>query len=107
MRWETLIVGLIVVAWIIGSGLSSDFLTADSFTTASLDLSEVALMALPLALVVIAAEIDLSVASVLALSSAIMGQLWNHGMPVELIAPICIAVGAVCGAFNGLLVTRL
>jgi rhamnose transport system permease protein len=106
-RWEVLIAGLIIAVCIVGQGLSSEFLTADSFTTAGLDLSEVALMALPLALVVIAAEIDLSVASVLALSSAIMGELWNAGLPVELIAPICIAVGAVCGAFNGFLVTRL
>jgi rhamnose transport system permease protein len=106
-RWEVLIAGLIVVVCIVGQVLSSEFLTADSFTTASLDLSEVALMALPLALVVIAAEIDLSVASVLALSSAVMGQLWDAGLPVELIAPICIGVGALCGLFNGVLVTRL
>jgi rhamnose transport system permease protein len=67
----------------------------------------VALMALALALVIVAAEIDLSVASVLALSSALMGQLWNAGLPVEFIMPICVAAGAVCGAFNGFLVTRL
>ena len=84
MRWETLIVGLIAVAWVVGGFLSSDFYSADSFTTASLDLSEVALMALPLALVVVAAEIDLSVASVLALSSACMGELWNAGQPIPL-----------------------
>ena len=89
-----------------GQGLSSEFLTADSFTTGSLDLSEVALMALALTLVIVAAEIDLSVASVLALSSALMASLWNHGLPVELIMPICLGVGALCGAFNGLLVTR-
>jgi rhamnose transport system permease protein len=106
MRWETLIVGLILVAWIVGSGLSSDFFSADSFTTASLDLSEVALMALPLALVVVAAEIDLSVASVLALSSAAMGELWNAGQPIELIFVECILIGAACGAINGILVTR-
>ncbi|MCW2985287.1 MAG: transporter permease [Conexibacter sp.] len=106
MRWETLIVGLILVAWVVGSGLSSDFLSADSFTTASLDLSEVALMALPLALVVVAAEIDLSVASVLALSSACMGELWNAGQPIELIMVECILIGAACGAINGILVTR-
>ena len=64
-------------------------------------------MALPLALVIIAAEIDLSVASVLALSSAVMAYLWNHGLPIELIIPICLVVGALCGAFNGVLVTRL
>ena len=64
-------------------------------------------MALPLALVIVAAEIDLSVASVLALSSALMAYLWNHGLPVEPIMPICLVAGALCGAFNGLLVTRL
>jgi rhamnose transport system permease protein len=106
-RWETLLVGLLVVTAIAGQGISPEFLTADSFTTGSLDLSEIALMALPLAMVIIAAEIDLSVASVLALSSAIMAYLWNHGQPVETIIPICILVGALCGAFNGLLVTRL
>jgi rhamnose transport system permease protein len=106
-RWEVLVAGLFLVTCVVGQSLSSEFLTADSFTTASLDLSEVALMALALALVVVAAEIDLSVASVLALSSAVMAELWNAGLPVELIMPICIVVGALCGAFNGYLVTRL
>ena len=106
-RWETLLVGLLAVTAIAGQAISPEFLTADSFTTGSLDLSEIALMALPLAMVIIAAEIDLSVASVLALSSAVMAYLWNHGQPVETIIPICIAVGALCGAFNGVLVTGL
>jgi rhamnose transport system permease protein len=105
--WEGLLVGLLVVLAFVGQGLSSQFLTTDSFTTGSLDFSEVALMALPLALLIVAAEIDLSVASVLALSSALMATLWNSGLPLELIMPICIAAGALCGAFNGLLVTRL
>lgn len=106
-RWETLLLGLIAVTVVFGQSLSSEFLTADSFTTGSLDLSEVALMALALTLVIVAAEIDLSVASVLALSSALMAELWNSGIPLELIMPICLAVGALCGAFNGILVTRL
>jgi rhamnose transport system permease protein len=105
-RWETLLVALILVTCVFGQGISSEFLTTDSFTTGSLDFSEVALMALPLALVIIAAEIDLSVASVLALSSAVMASLWNAGLPLELIMPICLVVGALCGAFNGILVTR-
>ena len=36
-----------------------------------------------------------------------MAELWNAGLPIETIIPICLAVGALCGAFNGLLVTRL
>ena len=106
-RWEALLLGLILVVLIAGSVLSDEFLTTDSFTTGSLDLSEVALMALPLVLVIIAAEIDLSVASVLALSSSLMAALWNAGLPLEIIMPICLVAGAACGAFNGLMVTRL
>ena len=105
--WEALLVGLLVVTAIVGQAISSEFLTTDSFTTGSLDFSEVALMALPLTLVIVSAEIDLSVASVLALSSALMGYLWNQGLPLELIMPLCIVLGALCGAFNGVLVTWL
>src|SRR5688500_14841084 len=63
-------------------------------------------MALPLAMLIVAAEIDLSVASVMALSSALMAYLWNNNQPVEFIIPVCLLAGALCGAFNGLLVTR-
>jgi rhamnose transport system permease protein len=105
-RWETLIVGLIVVVFIIGASLSDEFLTTATITTGTFDVIEVALMALPLALVVVAAEIDLSIASVLGLSSAVMAALWNAGLPLELIMPLCLIMGALCGAFNGILVTR-
>jgi rhamnose transport system permease protein len=105
--WEALLVGLLVITAIVGQAISSEFLTTDSFTTGSLDFSEVALMALPLTLVIVSAEIDLSVASVLALSSALMGYLWNQGLPLEVIMPLCMVVGALCGAFNGVLVTWL
>ncbi|MBD0282706.1 MAG: ABC transporter permease [Thermoleophilaceae bacterium] len=106
-RWEALLVALILATFIFGQSVSSEFLSADSFTTGSLDLSEVALMALALTLVIVAAEIDLSVASVLALSSALMAALWNQGLPLEFIMPICLVAGALCGAFNGWLVTGL
>ena len=102
-----LLLALVVVLLPVGQAISPEFLTSDSFTTGSLDFSEIALMALPLTLVVIAAEIDLSIASVLGLSSAAMAYLWNHGQPIEAIIPVCIVLGGLCGAFNGLLVTRL
>jgi len=74
-RWEALLIALILLTVVAGQSLSSEFLTTDSFTTGSLDFSEIALMALALTLVIVAAEIDLSVASVLALSSAIAASL--------------------------------
>jgi rhamnose transport system permease protein len=106
-RWETLITGLIVVVLIVGSQLSDKFLTADSFTTGSFDMIEVALIALPMTLVIITGEIDLSVASILGLSSALMGKLWNAGLPIEEIMVLCLVMGGVCGFVNGFLVTRV
>ncbi len=106
-RWETLILALIVLVFIVGAQISSEFLTGDSLTTGSSDFTEYAILALPLTLIIATGEIDLSVASVLALSSALMGYLWNQGLPMEGIIPICIVAGAVCGLFNGWLVTGL
>lgn len=107
VRWETLVIAMIVAVLFVGSGLSEQFLTSASFTTGSFDMIEVALIALPMTLVVITGEIDLSVASILGLSSALMGELWNGGLPLELIMPLCIVLGAVCGLVNGFLVTQV
>jgi rhamnose transport system permease protein len=106
-RWETLIFGLILVVLVIGSQLSDQFLSTASLTSGSAGYVEFALLALPLTLIIATGEIDLSVASVLGLSSAIMGELWNQNVPIELIFPIVLVVGALCGLINGWLITKL
>jgi rhamnose transport system permease protein len=72
-----------------------------------LDVAVIALIALPLTLIVVTGEIDLSVASTVGLSSAVMGKLWFAGLPLEAIIPIVLLLGAVLGAFNGFLVTKV
>ncbi|QFU86453.1 ABC transporter permease [Amycolatopsis sp. YIM 10] len=108
LRWESVLVLLLVLVAIVGT-IRTDgaFLSGGNLFYLGLDISEIALIALPLTLVVVSGEIDLSVASVLGLSSALVGTLWNAGWALELILPVAIAAGAVCGAVNGLLVTRL
>ena len=56
-------------------------------------------------LIIISAEIDLSVASTLGLCSAVMGKLWVAGLPLEVIVVIVLVLGAILGAVNGVLVT--
>ncbi|SDW36353.1 rhamnose transport system permease protein [Amycolatopsis xylanica] len=102
LRWETVLVLAVVVVALVGGG---DFLNGKNLFYLGLDIGEIALIALPLTLVIVAGEIDLSVASVLGLSSALIGTLWNAGLPLETILPIVVLAGAVCGAVNGLLVT--
>ncbi|MDF1605280.1 ABC transporter permease [Nocardioides sp. YIM 152315] len=70
-----------------------------------LDIAPILLIALPMTLVIITGEIDLSVASVMGLSSALVGVLHaDAGWSLLAAALAAIVVGAVCGAFNGFLV---
>jgi rhamnose transport system permease protein len=56
-------------------------------------------------LIILTGEIDLSVASVAGFISCVFGALWNAGLPMETIIPVCIVLGAVSGAVNGFLVS--
>lgn len=72
-----------------------------------LDVIPILMIAMPMALVIITGEIDLSVASTVGLTSAVMGVLFEAGTPIGLVMVICVALGVVLGAVNGLLVTAL
>ena len=69
-----------------------------------LDVAPILLIALPMTLIIVTGEIDLSVASVVGLSSVLVGVLHEQGMSVPLAAVVALLAGAVCGAFNGFLV---
>jgi rhamnose transport system permease protein len=69
--------------------------------------SEKAILLLPMALLIIAREIDLSVASILALTSVVLGVLIRTHVPLVAAIPLVLIAGAAAGAFNGLLVAGL
>src|SRR5579875_1711231 len=105
--WEALLIVLLVLTAILGNALSPYFLTPFNLALMVESMMEIAIMALPMTLIIIVGEIDLSVASTLGLASVIMGITWSAGIPLWLDIVIALAVGAVAGLFNGLLVTRL
>ena len=107
IRWDIIVTALLIVVVLGESGFSSDFANTGNLSFALNDISEVALIALPMTLLVVCGQVDLSVASVLGLSSAIAGSLWDKGWSIETIIPLVLVVGLVCGVVNGLLVTRL
>jgi rhamnose transport system permease protein len=107
MRWETGLVVVVIAIAIMGSSLSPQFLTANNFFNLGLNNGEIAIMALPMALIIISGEIDLSVESTLGMSSAVLGVLWAGHWPMLAIFVVVAVVGALAGAINGLLVTRV
>jgi rhamnose transport system permease protein len=107
LRWETGLAVVVILILIIGSAASPQFLTGNNLFNLGLSNGEIAIMTLPMALIIISGEIDLSVASILGMSSALLGYLWSKGWPMPAIFVFVAVVGLAAGAVNGLLVTRL
>ncbi|KAB8162131.1 ABC transporter permease [Streptomyces sp. 3MP-14] len=105
--WDAAVVALTVLTLLVASGAVDEFGTTRNATFLILDLAPVLLLALPMTLIVVSGEIDLSVASTVGLTSALIGELWAGGLPLETIVPLAVLAGAVLGAVNGLLVTVL
>jgi rhamnose transport system permease protein len=105
--WDSIIILLTIVVLVVASLVVDNFGTSRNFTFLILDLLPIVLVALPMTMIIVTGEIDLSVASTLGLTSSVMGWLWNHGMAIQTIIPLCIVLGAIAGALNGFLVTGL
>lgn len=69
------------------------------------DVAPILLIALPMTLIIISEEIDLSVASIVGLSSVTTGVLTQAGWPFPLAAVVAILVGVIAGVLNGFLVS--
>jgi rhamnose transport system permease protein len=105
-RWEVLLaVILLLLVWE-GTRLSKVFLTGANFANLTSAVMEVAIMALPMTLIILMGDIDLSVESMVGLSGAVLGWLFAAGVPLELAILAALAVGVLGGLFNGLLVAR-
>ncbi len=105
-RWETLLVVALLGLIVLGNALSPFFLTADNFSNLVAALMEVAIMALPLTLIIILGEIDLSVESMAGHASAALGFMWAAGVPLQVGIPVVLVIGALGGLLNGTLVAR-
>jgi rhamnose transport system permease protein len=106
VSWEAILAALLFIAIVGGGVVNKDFLTTENWANLLANFVEIALIALPLSLIVITKEIDLSVASILGLSSCLLGVLWEDKFPMPTALFLCLLAGALCGALNGFLVVR-
>ena len=107
LRWEVGLVFALVGVVLFGISSSSQFLTSTNLFYLNLSIGEVAIMTLPMTLIIVTGEIDLSVASTLGMSSALLGYLYAHGWSIPLAIAAALVVGAAAGAANGFLVTKV
>lgn len=105
--WESLLMLVAIGIFIANSFASPYFLNAWNLSDATFNFTEKAMIAFAMALLIISGEIDLSVASIIALASTAMGAAVQVGVGTEGLVLIGLAVGLVCGTVNGFLVTGL
>ena len=105
--WETLLLAVAVSIFIVNSFTSPYFLNAWNLSDMTFNFTEKAMIAFAMALLIIAGEIDLSVASIIALASTAMGAAVQIGIGTPGLVLIGLGVGVICGAFNGFLVTKM
>jgi len=99
--------GALVVLLAIFGIAAENFFTLTTFRTIANQIPDSAIAAVGMTFVLLIAGIDLSVGSVLALSGAALGiGMVNWGLPLVPAIVVCLAVGVLCGAANGLIVIR-
>lgn len=105
--WETLLLAVAIAIFVANSFASPYFLNAWNLSDATFNFTEKAMIAFAMALLIIAGEIDLSVASIIALASTAMGAALQAGAGTPVLILVGLGTGLLCGAFNGVLVTRM
>jgi len=100
--------GLVLAALVVFFAAKTDyFFTLTTFRTIANQIPDAVIIATGMTFVLIIAGIDLSVGSVLALGSAVFGlALTGWGISIYIAMPLCIAVGVLCGALNGVMVAK-
>lgn len=107
LRWESMLFFIFVAVFIGNSLLSKYFLDPFSLFDATFNFMEKSVMAMPMMFVILLGDIDISVASIISLSSLFMGMASAAGVDTPTLVAIGLAVGLLAGIFNGILITKL
>ncbi len=100
------VIGLVII-WAIFQILNPNFLSANNLVNLSLQCAATGTIAIGVVLVLLVAQIDLSIGSVSGLSAAILGVgITVAGWPIWLAIVVAVAVGLLIGLAYGLLFTK-
>ncbi len=107
LRWEWMLVLLLIIACIVNTIISPFFLSANNMFRTASDFIEMGLMMLPMVFIIITGNIDLAVASNLAMCASLMGLMFNSGINIWVAAAVALVLGSLAGLFNGYLIAKV
>jgi rhamnose transport system permease protein len=103
-RWEVFLLFVLVGTFICGAQVSRYFLTPSNISIALAGMTPAAIVALPMTLIIVTGEIDISVGSIVGLCASCMAVCLERGLPVEVAMLLGVVVGTLAGVVNGLIV---
>ena len=101
------IIFLLIVVLVVASAVVPKFATPVTMGYLLFDITPLLFIALAMAPVMITGDIDLSVGSMVGLSSVTVGLCSQAGLGIPVAMLVALLVGAIGGAVNGLLITRI
>ena len=101
LSWEALLLFTLIVVVLINVNLSPFYLGLNNQINLFQLSIEKIIVALTMTLIIINAEIDLSVASVMGLAACVLAYMHAQGQPFGLALVASLIVGGIAGAFNG------
>lgn len=105
--WEGLLLVILLVTLAANMMMAPQFLTVQNQVNLFQLSIEKIIVALTMTFIIINAEIDLSVASVMGLSACAFGVLVNGGVDAGWAILICLVIGLLAGGLNAFLITWL
>ena len=106
VRWEFLLVLIFVAVNAMNVNLSPYYLNTYNLFTNIQDFLVKGMIALPTAFILLLGDIDLSVGGNVCLSATVLGIVYNTTGNMWLAILTCVATGILCGALNGLIMTK-
>jgi len=103
--WEGLLFAILVIVVIFNTSMTPHYLQVQNQINLFQLHIEKIIVALIMTFLIINAEIDLSVASVMGLAGCVMAFLFEKGIPFELCLLAALLTGVLTGAFNGFMVS--
>ena len=105
--WEGFLLVCLIVIFGFNAVLTPEFLgIGNQINLFQLSIEKI-ILALVMTFIIINAEIDLSIGSMMGLSACAFGYLWQLGTPAPLAILICLCIGIAGGFLNGWFVARL
>ncbi len=105
--WEGFLLIILVVIIIINSFLAPAYLSIQNQINLFILSIEKIIVALMMTFIIINAEIDLSVASMMGLAACTLAWLYDRGTPVSVALGVAMLIGVLGGAFNGFWISRV